>query len=103
MHFNHFYQFRNCGSRRISSWDRRGMNQDYIYMKPGQEAVLADIEGAGKINRFYCVIIDPTMLIYRKLRHNSEKRNADHTQFKTYDHRESFCRGPQMILTFFVL
>jgi hypothetical protein len=67
MHLDHFYQFRNCRSRRISSWDRRGMNQDYIYMKPGQEAVLADIEGAGKINRFYCVIIDPTMLIYRKM------------------------------------
>ncbi|MGQ9689313.1 MAG: DUF2961 domain-containing protein [Desulfobaccales bacterium] len=43
------------------------MNRDYIVFKPGESAVLADIEGPGRINHIYCIIIDPLMLVYRRM------------------------------------
>jgi len=43
------------------------MNRDYVLLEPGQEAVLADIQGAGRINHLYCILIDPTCLAYRKM------------------------------------
>jgi len=67
MFFDHLFQFDNNRTKRISSWDQRGMNRDYITIHSGEEKVLADIGGAGKINRLYCIVIDPTMLLYRKM------------------------------------
>ena len=57
MHLDHLYTFDGGRSRRISSWDQRGKNRDYITMQAGEEKVLADIKGAGKVNRLYCVIV----------------------------------------------
>jgi hypothetical protein len=65
--FDHFYNFDKGRSKRVSSWDQRGKNRDYITIEPGEERVLADIRAPGRINRLYCVVFDPTMLIYRKM------------------------------------
>lgn len=67
MQFDHLYHFDKARSKRASSWDQRGKNRDYITVEPGETAILADIRGPGKIDRLYCVIFDPTMLIYRKM------------------------------------
>ncbi len=47
---------RNAKRKRISSYDRSGGNDDRIYIKPDEEALVADIEGAGCINHIWCTI-----------------------------------------------
>jgi len=65
--FDQLYSFNNNRTKRISSWDKRGMNRDYVTINPGEEVILADIKGSGKINHMYCIVVDPVMLIYRKM------------------------------------
>lgn len=50
-------RIRNVRSRRISSWDKTGGNDDRIHVPAGATAVLADIEGAGCINHIWCTHI----------------------------------------------
>ncbi len=45
---------RKVKTRRASSWDRSGGNDDRIYIPCGQSALLADIKGAGCINHIWC-------------------------------------------------
>jgi len=46
--------WRRSGRRlRISSYDRKGGNDDRIYVKPGDKAVIADIAGAGCITHIW--------------------------------------------------
>ena len=47
-------RIRNVTTRRISSWDRTGGNMDFLVVKPGETATLADIDGAGCINHVWC-------------------------------------------------
>ncbi|MFL5732663.1 MAG: glycoside hydrolase family 172 protein [Chloroflexia bacterium] len=47
---------RNCTSRRASSWDRTGGNDDRLHIRPGEEAVLADVAGAGCIRHVWVTI-----------------------------------------------
>jgi hypothetical protein len=47
-------RLRNVRTRRASSWDRTGGNNDYLKLQPGQTVTLADIEGAGCINHIWC-------------------------------------------------
>jgi hypothetical protein len=47
---------RNATSRRASSWDRSGGNDDRLHIQPGQEAVLADIQGAGCVRHIWITI-----------------------------------------------
>lgn len=47
---------RNVTSRRASSWDRTGGNDDRLHIQPGQEATLADITGAGVIRHIWVTI-----------------------------------------------
>ncbi|MBW2623255.1 MAG: DUF2961 domain-containing protein [Deltaproteobacteria bacterium] len=47
-------RIRNVSSRRASSWDRTGGNQDFLQVKGGDKAILADIKGAGSINHIWC-------------------------------------------------
>jgi len=61
------YTFNDSVTKRVSSWDRRGMNRDYITMQPGEKQVLADLQGPGQINQLYCIIVDPVALAYRKM------------------------------------
>lgn len=54
-------------SRRVSSWDTRGGNRDYIVLRPGETTTLAQIEGPGRIAHMYCIVIDPSFLSYRRM------------------------------------
>ena len=47
---------RDSTSRRASSWDRTGGNDDRLHIQPGQEAVLADIAGAGVVRHIWVTI-----------------------------------------------
>ena len=40
--------------RRVSSYDETGDNYDWIDLKPGETAVLADVKGAGSITHIWC-------------------------------------------------
>lgn len=52
-------------SRRESSWDQTGGNDDCIRIEPGETRVLADISGPGKITHIYFTMIDPDIFDYR--------------------------------------
>lgn len=47
-------RLRKVRTRRVSSWDRTGGNNDSLKIPPGETVVLADIEGAGCINHIWC-------------------------------------------------
>jgi len=44
-------------SRRLSSWDRRGGNADFVVVEPGATAVLGQIEGAGCVRHVWCTMM----------------------------------------------
>lgn len=44
---------RDARSRRVSSWDRSGRNDDFIVIEPGATAELADIKGPGCIRHIW--------------------------------------------------
>jgi len=56
---------RKANTRRASSWDRSGGNQDYIRVEPGSTAILMEHEGSGCITHFYCAMILPDLRDYR--------------------------------------
>jgi hypothetical protein len=47
-------RIRNVRTRRVSSWDQTGGNDDYLTIQPGETVVLADIQGAGCVNHIWC-------------------------------------------------
>lgn len=49
-------RLRNCTTRRVSSWDRTGGNDDRLHVLPGETTLLANIAGAGCINHIWCTI-----------------------------------------------
>src|SRR4051812_13391656 len=53
---SHLYQARDGRSRRSSSWDRSGRNNDYLTVAPGATATIADISGAGCIRHMWITI-----------------------------------------------
>jgi hypothetical protein len=56
---------RSASSRRASSWDRSGGNQDYIRIEPGATAVLMEHDGPGCITHVYCAMILPDLRDHR--------------------------------------
>jgi len=54
-------------TRRVSSWDKTGGNDDRIYVPAGASALLADIEGAGCINHIWCTFTSPEADSLRKV------------------------------------
>ncbi len=44
---------RACRSKRLSSYDRSGGNADYIIIRPGENAMLGEIDGAGCITHIW--------------------------------------------------
>jgi hypothetical protein len=52
-------------TKRISTWDRTGQNQDNRRIGPGERAVLADIKGPGSINHILVLLVYPDLLDYR--------------------------------------
>jgi hypothetical protein len=53
-------RLRDWRSRRASSWDRTGGNDDRLTLSPGQVALLADIRGPGAITHIWCTTALPT-------------------------------------------
>lgn len=56
---------------RVSSWDHSGLNEDAFVVPPGETAVLADIEGPGKLTHLWFVqtcrrILGPGLIPYSK-------------------------------------
>lgn len=47
---------REGASRRASSWDRSGGNDDRLHIQPGETALLADIQGPGCIKHIWVTI-----------------------------------------------
>jgi hypothetical protein len=48
---------RRVTSRRVSSYDRTGGNDDRLHIAPNTTATLADIQGAGCINHIWCTMV----------------------------------------------
>ena len=64
-------QRKTARTARISSWDQKGLNEDAFVVQPGETAVLADIEGPGKITHLWFVqtcrrILGPGLIPYSK-------------------------------------
>ncbi|KAK5051986.1 hypothetical protein LTR84_002790 [Exophiala bonariae] len=64
-------QRKTARTARISSWDQTGLNEDAWVVLPGKTAVLADIEGPGKITHLWFVqtcrrILGPGLIPYSK-------------------------------------
>ena len=56
---------------RVSSFDQTGLNEDAFVVQPGETAVLADIEGPGKLTHLWFVqtcrrILGPGLIPYTK-------------------------------------
>lgn len=49
-------RIRNVRTRRVSSWDQTGGNDDRLHIQPGQTMVLANLQGAGCINHIWCTV-----------------------------------------------
>lgn len=47
---------KNVKSRRVSSWDKSGGNADWIEIRKGETAVIADIQGCGCIRHIWMTI-----------------------------------------------
>jgi hypothetical protein len=45
-----------AGTRRASSWDRTGGNDDYVRVPPGAATTLLDVTGAGCVTRIYVAL-----------------------------------------------
>lgn len=64
-------QRKSARTARISSWDQSGLNEDAFVVQPGETAVLADIEGPGKLTHLWFVqtcrrILGPGLIPYSK-------------------------------------
>jgi hypothetical protein len=57
--FSNVFNLTNETSKRASSWDKKGGNQDGIRIGSKKTAVLADIEGPGIIKHIYVTMILP--------------------------------------------
>ncbi|MEM7117610.1 MAG: glycoside hydrolase family 172 protein [Chloroflexota bacterium] len=70
-------RIRNVKTKRVSSWDKSGGNDDFIIVNPGETAVLADIVGAGVINHFWCTMgtyqVDYLRRIVLRMRWDNEE------------------------------
>ncbi len=60
-------RIRNVRTRRISSWDTTGGNNDFRRLRPGDTLNLAEIEGAGCINHIWCTHLSMEPDYLRKL------------------------------------
>lgn len=59
------FRRRRATSRRSSSYDRTGANDDFVSVGPGERMTLLEHEGAGCITHVYCAMILPDIRDYR--------------------------------------
>ncbi|MBN2558122.1 MAG: DUF2961 domain-containing protein [Clostridia bacterium] len=57
-------QFR---AMRAGSWDRRGGNDDWRSIKPGETLVMGDLEGPGKIVHWWCTVAGEAVEMYNRM------------------------------------
>jgi len=50
-------RLRRYQRRRLSSWDRSGGNRDFVQVRPGETAVLGEIEGAGCVKHVWMTMM----------------------------------------------
>ena len=55
--FAPLYQLRDVESRRSSTWDLSGKNQDWVMIQPGETAEVLDEAGAGCVRHLYWTYI----------------------------------------------
>lgn len=58
-------QLKDFKAAQESSFDRTGGNDDYVSIEPNETAVIADIQGAGCINRIWITVGSPDLYILR--------------------------------------
>jgi len=63
--FLNLCQLKNNSNHRISSWDKKGKNLDWIQIKSNTTETLAEIEGPGIIKHIYFTTILPNPLDFR--------------------------------------
>lgn len=59
------YNFKDCKTRRISSYDKSGANQDFIKLQAGETRTIAEIQGAGIIKHIW-ITINSTDPMFRR-------------------------------------
>ena len=64
--FSSLFTLKDKSSHRVSSWDQRGKNRDYILIKPKSTYTLADIDGPGVIRHIYFTTIMQRPLDFRR-------------------------------------
>jgi len=52
-------------SRRASSWDRNGGNNDFVRVGPGETLTMLDVDGPGCVTHLYCATIAPDLRDHR--------------------------------------
>ncbi len=60
-------KLRDVRTRRFSSFDRTGGNDDRLHVEPGETVTLAEIEGAGIVTHLWCTIACESSLYLRKI------------------------------------
>ncbi len=63
--FNDLTRIKNYRCYQESSFDRRGKNDDYVAIKPGETFKMAEINGSGSILRIWLTIASPDAYILR--------------------------------------
>ncbi len=63
----HLTHIKKARTRRVSSWDTSGRNNDAWLIEPGERKVLADIAGQGQINHIWMTQESPDPDILRKV------------------------------------
>src|SRR5438445_13009132 len=61
------FVLRNTKTARISSYDRRGGNLDFVVIAPADFKTLAEIPGAAMSRRFYLTPFAPARMSYSKM------------------------------------
>jgi hypothetical protein len=57
------YRLRDARSGRVSSWDRRGDNRDFISFRPGETRELLSLEGPGALTHLYMTPAGPPAVL----------------------------------------
>lgn len=59
--FSNIYKLINKANYRVSSWDKKGKNVDFIQIKSKETRILAEIDGPGIIRHIYftSILLDP--------------------------------------------
>lgn len=60
-------KLRDVRTRRFSSFDRTGGNDDRLHVEPGETVTLAEIEGAGIVTHLWCTIACESSQYLRKV------------------------------------